>query len=269
MALDSYILLNAEAEEERLALQHSLIEEETRAHLQSSGLAPGMRVLELGCGTGELTFLIASIIGPNGVIIAIDVDQSQLDILKHRADEQKFTNITTVLINLNEMPPNFITEKVDAVCSRLIFMHLRVPRAVITASASMLKENGIFTSHESIFNTAYSVPNNMVMKEIIDLITMVGEQKSVDYNIGNSLASMFDKSDFTEIQRTTFQKGVSKKNAMLLLLPILAAIQKNATIEIQEQCSRLAQQFEALPDDTIVYLPEQAQVSAKRFSSRI
>lgn len=44
------------------------------AWLEDLGLAPGQRVLHIGCGTGYYTALIASVVGTDGRVFAIEVD---------------------------------------------------------------------------------------------------------------------------------------------------------------------------------------------------
>jgi len=44
------------------------------AWLDGLGLRPGQRVLHIGCGTGYYSALIASVVGPDGCVFAIEVD---------------------------------------------------------------------------------------------------------------------------------------------------------------------------------------------------
>ena len=44
------------------------------AWLDGLGLAPGLRVLHIGCGTGYYTALIASVVGTDGRVFAVEVD---------------------------------------------------------------------------------------------------------------------------------------------------------------------------------------------------
>ena len=65
-----------------------------------SGLRPGMRVLEIGCGSGAHTLLAARTVGPRGEVVALDVQQGMLDqlIAKLRQGENAdVDNVTTVL----------------------------------------------------------------------------------------------------------------------------------------------------------------------------
>jgi ubiquinone/menaquinone biosynthesis C-methylase UbiE len=48
---------------------------------------PGMTVLEPGCGAGYFTLPLAKMVGPQGKVIAIDVQSKMLDVLARRARE--------------------------------------------------------------------------------------------------------------------------------------------------------------------------------------
>jgi tRNA A58 N-methylase Trm61 len=62
----AYVLGHSERELERLRLQAQLIDPITRQFLIEAGIAPGMRVLDVGCGAGDVTFLAADLVGPPG-----------------------------------------------------------------------------------------------------------------------------------------------------------------------------------------------------------
>ena len=53
----------------------------TQRTLLDAGISPGMRVLEVGCGGGEVTELLADIVGPSGSVVAIDHNQKALDMV--------------------------------------------------------------------------------------------------------------------------------------------------------------------------------------------
>ena len=37
-----------------------------------AGIRPGMRVLDLGCGAGDVTFVAADLVGPDGSVVGVD-----------------------------------------------------------------------------------------------------------------------------------------------------------------------------------------------------
>src|SRR5690554_3222064 len=67
-----YVLGHSEQELARLEKQGELFGAETRQVLVRAGLAPGMRVLDVGCGAGDVSLIAAELVGPAGTVIGID-----------------------------------------------------------------------------------------------------------------------------------------------------------------------------------------------------
>ena len=73
MTNPAYVLGHSAFELERLARQERLIGPVTRNYFQAAGIAPGMRVLDVGSGTGVVAFLAAELVGPSGEVIGTDL----------------------------------------------------------------------------------------------------------------------------------------------------------------------------------------------------
>jgi ubiquinone/menaquinone biosynthesis C-methylase UbiE len=72
-----------------------------------SGLRPGMRILEIGCGSGAYTVLAARTVGPRGEVVALDVQQGMLDQLTaklRRPENADIANVTTMLGDAEDLP---------------------------------------------------------------------------------------------------------------------------------------------------------------------
>ena len=67
-----YFLGHENEEIERLKLQATIIGGVTRRLIQDCGIRSGMSVLEIGCGVGDVSMLLAESVGPSGVVLAID-----------------------------------------------------------------------------------------------------------------------------------------------------------------------------------------------------
>ena len=63
-----YILGHSPAEVRRLMLQAAILKPITERLLREAGLTPGLRVLDLGCGCGDVAMLAAELVGPNGAV---------------------------------------------------------------------------------------------------------------------------------------------------------------------------------------------------------
>jgi cyclopropane fatty-acyl-phospholipid synthase-like methyltransferase len=56
----------------RLEAQGAAFVPATRIILAEAGIWPGMRVLDLGCGAGDATFVAADVVGSGGSVVGVD-----------------------------------------------------------------------------------------------------------------------------------------------------------------------------------------------------
>ena len=62
----AYLLGHADTEIQRLLLQGRLYNDHTEHALRLAGVQPGMRVLDVGCGPGDVSFVAARLVGSTG-----------------------------------------------------------------------------------------------------------------------------------------------------------------------------------------------------------
>ena len=53
---------------------------------------PGMTVMDVGCGMGLFSLAMAKIVGDSGLVIAVDLQQKMLDVLRRRAERAAVAN---------------------------------------------------------------------------------------------------------------------------------------------------------------------------------
>ena len=54
-------------------------------------IRPGMTAMDIGCGPGFFTLAMANMVGPGGKVIAIDMQQEMLDLVKTKSDRLGLT----------------------------------------------------------------------------------------------------------------------------------------------------------------------------------
>jgi ubiquinone/menaquinone biosynthesis C-methylase UbiE len=84
----NYVLGQSTYEQERLMLQARILRPYTERFFRAAGLQPGMRVLELGSGVGDVALLVGGIVGPCGHVLGLDRDVVALERARQRTVEQ-------------------------------------------------------------------------------------------------------------------------------------------------------------------------------------
>ncbi len=119
-------------DEQMAFLNHRLVAD---ARLRS-----GMRVLDLGSGTGYPALLDAQTVGPDGSVTGIDLAEQMLDVARRKASSLKLANVTFRTGDATRLP--FEASSFDAVTSRFCLMFLPdIPKAA-TEITRVLKPGG-------------------------------------------------------------------------------------------------------------------------------
>jgi SAM-dependent methyltransferase len=120
-------------ERARLAGIEALWEPGSRALLEAVGVGAGHRCLEVGAGGGALVEWLAERAGPEGRVLATDLDPRFLEPLAGETVEIRRHDITTG-------PPE--RDAFDVVHARLVVEHLPDPRAAVANMAAALRPGG-------------------------------------------------------------------------------------------------------------------------------
>jgi ubiquinone/menaquinone biosynthesis C-methylase UbiE len=75
-----YALGRNEAEYERLIEQAELLRPLTRRVFEAAGIGPRMRVLDVGCGVGDVSFLVGEMVGSDGSVVGVDLDGTAVEL---------------------------------------------------------------------------------------------------------------------------------------------------------------------------------------------
>ena len=125
--------------------------------LREAGIAPGMSVLDIGCGGGLLTRDVAELVGPGGRVLGIDRNPMVLNLADVTPASGK-SRIDYRQVDLAALPDDL--GSFDAIVGRRVLMYLESPGSVLAALAERLNPGGMIAVHEH--NNA-PLPNRISM----------------------------------------------------------------------------------------------------------
>jgi len=108
--------------------------------VEALGARPGQRVLDLACGPGTLTLPLAELVGPSGTVVAVDLADGMLDLLRQAAPGQ----VEVLKMDIEEL--EFPDASFDAVaCGHGLQFCPNLLRALWQARR-VLREGGVFAA---------------------------------------------------------------------------------------------------------------------------
>src|SRR5215813_6147996 len=140
-----YVLGHSDFEIERLQTQAAVLADITRRLISASNIQPGMRVLDIGCGAGDVSMLLAEAVGPSGLVVAIDREARAVETTRSRAEAAEHHNIEALVATDDDIP---VARSFDAALGRYVLPHQRDPVGMIRRAASAVRPGGVVAFHE-------------------------------------------------------------------------------------------------------------------------
>ena len=144
-----YTMGRSKEEEDRLIQQSQLYDAVTRRMLNTAGVAGGMKVLDIGSGTGDVAMTAAELVGPGGSVVGVDVNPEILETARTRAREAGLANIEFVAGDARSLD---LGDGFDALIGRLVLMYMADPAAALRQLAARVRPGGIVAFQEIDFS---------------------------------------------------------------------------------------------------------------------
>lgn len=184
----TYVLGHSDQELLRLITQSRFIGELTEDVFRRAGLGEGMRVLDVGCGAGDVSMLLASIVGPTGSIIAVDRSADALRVAQERAAATRLGRITFLECDIANYTPD---DMVDAIVGRLVLLYLADPVAALRRLCRSVRPGGLVVFQEMDMTTARCVPSVPLFHLLMHWIVETFRRGAVELDMGTRLFATF------------------------------------------------------------------------------
>lgn len=173
--------------------------------IELAKIKAGDKILDVGCGSGNLTLTAKLYAGSTGSVFGIDASPEMIEVARKKT-KQSGTNVTFEVGLIEQLP--FPEATFDVVISRLVIHHLpdNLKRQGFAEIFRVLKPGGVF------FLTDFKSPANPILAQVTSLL--VGRQMMMQSNVSN-LPPMLMQAGFTSVTsgptRSAFLDFVSGK----------------------------------------------------------
>jgi SAM-dependent methyltransferase len=187
-----YLLGHTESELRRLDIQGALYRSVTLRAFREAGIEPGMRVLDIGCGTGDVSVTVAELVGPDGHVLGIDRGEAALEAARDKARRLGLDQVDFACREIGDLEG---TASFDALVGRFVLMHQPDPAETLASAARAVRAGGIVVMIESYMELlrtgAHSEPRSALYDEIVRFKCAVVRGAGADLHAGARLRSTF------------------------------------------------------------------------------
>ena len=257
-----YALGYSDDEERKLATQARMFEGLTEDVLRHAGVGPGMHILDIGCGLGDVSFLAARLAGPNGSVMGIDRGKELVETARRRAWGLGLENVAFAVADIAAFESD---RTFDAIVGRLVLLYLPDPSIALERLSAHMRQGGVAAFQEMDMST-FLPPSGFALRTrvltwVYDAFGAAGAQREM----GPRLPDMFMGAGFPRPEMMAAQRVTSASDADACaviaglarsLLPVMerAKIATAAEVGVDTLAERLRN--EAIEEgETLTYWP--------------
>jgi SAM-dependent methyltransferase len=168
----------------------------TKTLLRAAKIDGDVRVLDVGCGAGDVALMAARMLGGQGTVVGVDIDQAALNIARRMAEENNYSNVTFQLADIGALPNR--TGVFDVIVGRRVLMYQPDAARSIKGLLPHLKKGGrmAFQEHDATLTPASPIPMPLHARAqswIWDAVKKEGG----DIHLGFNLYSVFAQAGLT------------------------------------------------------------------------
>ncbi len=221
METDRYVIRGGVEGRERLRLLSKVMGPATRALLDEVKIPVGSWCLDLGCGGGDVTLELARIVGPEGRVVAVDFDHTELELARAEARAQNVSNVSFERGDVTAWRPD---GQFDVVYARFLLTHLPDPAALVSSVRQFVRPGGTFIVEDIDFRGHFAEPDCDALVRSVELYTQVVKRRGADPNIGPRLPAMLRAAGFDDIRIKLVHHAALQGGIKLLICVTLERI---------------------------------------------
>lgn len=192
-----YVIRGGVAGRERLRILARVLQPTTVSLFDRVGIKPGLACLDVGCGGGDVSLILAQRVGPTGRVIGLDMDDIKLKLARDEAEAQQLNNVRFECVDINDWQGE---SAFDLIYSRCLLTHLQDPATVLVRMLQALRPGGVVIIEDIDFSGHLCHPHLPALQRYMDLYTQIVQRRGGDPNIGPRLPGLLLEAGFEQVQ---------------------------------------------------------------------
>ena len=192
-----YVIRGGAQGRERLRLLSTVMGAHSRALLEAAGVRRGDRCVDIGCGGGDVAFELAEIVGADGSVLGVDLDETKLDLARAEAAQRGQANITFEAGNVLEWTPD---GDFDVAYARFLLAHLPAPGDLLRKLRRHIRPGGLMVIEDVDFRGHFAEPPCPALDRYVSLYSDSLRRRGGDPDIGPRLPALLRDAGFQDVQ---------------------------------------------------------------------
>jgi SAM-dependent methyltransferase len=231
---------------ERLRVLGRVMRPTTLPLLERAGVGAGMRCLDVGCGGGDVTFDLASLVGLTGLAVGVDIDATKVELARADAEQVAVTNVEFRVADVTE---GLGEDEYDVVYARFVLTHLRDPEAAVAEMKRVLRPGGRLVVEDIDFRGSFCDPEHDGFERYEDIYVETARRAGGDPHIALRLPAMLVAAGFARVQPNVVQPAALDGEVKVLPALTLENIRATAVrlgVATDDEIDRLVDELYAV-----------------------
>ncbi len=155
-----YALGSTDAEHERLIRQAARLAPITERFFREAGIGSGQRVMDLGSGVGDVSMLVARLVGPSGEVVGVERDMRSIARARERVVEAGLHNVSFTQSDVSQIPDS---EPFDAAVGRFILMFVPDPVTIVSSLVQLVRPGGVLAFQEPSWAPIFAISTHLAL----------------------------------------------------------------------------------------------------------
>lgn len=186
---DHYLLGCSDAEVARLKRQSADLAPDSDAQFEKIGVKPGERVVDLGCGPGDVLILLGKSVGPTGSVLGVEQNAHFASLARRYVADHALSHVE--VREGNAYDTGLPRASFDGGHMRLVLVNVPEPERIVREIVSLVRPGGWVASFEADLLSLICDPPNPEWTRLLDAYKVYSAARGIDLCVGRRTHRLF------------------------------------------------------------------------------